>query len=50
MKIDFKAKKIQIPKFIKTKKSGDNRIKFVLSRKVKKGKLGTATISKNPSG
>ena len=50
MKIDFKAKKIQIPKFIKTKKSGDNRIKFVLSKKVKKGKLGTATISKNSSG
>ena len=50
MKIDFNAKKIQIPKFIKTKKSGDNRIKFVLSRKVKKGKLGTATISKNPPG
>ena len=50
MKIDFKAKKIQIPKFIKTKKNGDNRIKFVLSRKVKKGKIGTATISKNPSG
>ena len=28
----------------------DNRIKFVLSRRVKKGKIGTATISKNPSG
>lgn len=50
VKIDFKAKKIQIPKFIKTKKDGDNRIKFVLSRRVKKGKIGTATISKNPSG
>lgn len=49
VKIDFKAKKIQIPKFIK-KKSSDNRIKFVLSRKVKKGKIGTATVSRNPSG
>lgn len=46
--IDFKAKKIHIPKFIKTKKC-DNRIKFVLSRKVAKGKIGTATISKTPS-
>lgn len=25
-------------------------MKFVLSRKVKKGKIGTATVSKNPSG
>ena len=49
LKIDFKAKKIQIPKFLKTKKS-DNRIKFVLSRKVKQGKIGTATVSRNPSG
>lgn len=48
-KIDFKAKKIQIPKFLKTK-SCDNRLKFVLSRKVKKGKIGTATVSRNPSG
>lgn len=48
-KIDFKAKKIQIPKFIKTK-ACDNRLKFVLSRRVKKGKIGTATVSKNPSG
>lgn len=48
-KIDFKAKKIQIPKFINTK-ACDNRLKFVLSRKVKKGKIGTATVSKNPSG
>lgn len=48
-KIDFKAKKIQIPKFLKTK-SYDNRLKFVLSRKVKKGKIGTATVSRNPSG
>ena len=50
VKIDFKVKKIQIPKFIKTKKAGDNRIKFVLSKRVKNGKIGTATISKNPSG
>lgn len=49
LKIDFKAKKIQIPKFLKTKNS-DNRIKFVLSRRVKKGKIGTATVSKNPCG
>ena len=48
-KIDFKAKKIQIPKFIKTK-ACDNRLKFVLSRRVKKGKIGTATVSKNPAG
>ena len=50
VKIDFKARKIQIPKFIKTKKDGDNRIKFVLSRRVKRGKIGTATVSKNPAG
>lgn len=49
LKIDFQKKKIQIPKFLKTK-AKDNRIKFVLSRRVKKGKLGTATISRNPSG
>ena len=49
LKIDFKAKKIQIPKFLKTK-SSDNRIKFVLSKKVKRGKIGTATVSKNPCG
>ena len=49
LKIDFKTKKIQIPKFIKTK-TCDNRLKFILSRRVKKGKIGTATISKNPSG
>lgn len=49
LKIDFKAKKIQIPKFLKTKKS-DNRIKFVLSRKIRHGKIGTATVSRNPSG
>lgn len=49
LKIDFQKKKIQIPKFLKTK-TEDNRIKFVLSRRVKKGKLGTATVSRNPSG
>lgn len=49
LKIDFKKKKIQIPKFLKTKKA-DNRIKFVLSRKIKNGKIGTATISKNCCG
>lgn len=49
LKIDFKSKKIQIPKFLKTKNS-DNRIKFVLSRKVKQGKIGTATVSRNPCG
>ena len=49
VKIDFKHKKIQIPKFIKTKRL-DNRLKFVLSRKVKKGKIGTVTVSRNPSG
>ena len=47
--IDFKHRKIQIPKFL-NKKNNDNRIKFILSRKVPKGKIGTATISKNPSG
>ena len=49
LKIDFKAKKIQIPKCLK-QKNRDNRIKFVLTRKIKKGKVGTATISRNPSG
>lgn len=49
LKIDFKHKKIQIPKFL-DKKGVDNRIKFVLSRKVSKGKFGTATVSKNPTG
>ena len=49
LKIDFKSKKIQIPKFLKTKTS-DNRIKFVLSKKVKQGKIGTATVSRNPNG
>ena len=49
LKIDFKSRKIQIPKFLK-QKNRDNRIKFVLTRKIKKGKVGTATISRNPSG
>ena len=48
-KIDFKAKKIQLPKFVKTK-TEDNRIPFVLSRKVKKGKFGTATVSRDAAG
>ena len=48
--IDFKAKKIKIPKFTKSKKEGDNRLRFVLSRKVKHGKIGTATVSRNPAG
>ena len=47
--MDFKHKKIQIPKFIKTRNE-DNRLKCVFSRKVKKGKIGTATISKNVCG
>ena len=47
--MDFKHKKIQIPKFLK-QKNADNRIKFVLTRKVKKGKIGTATISRNACG
>lgn len=49
LKIDFKHKKIQIPKFL-NKKGVDNRIKFVLTRKVPKGKYGMATVSRNPSG
>ena len=49
MKIDFKHKKIQIPKFVKSK-SNDNRIRFVLTRRVKEGKIGTATVSRNPAG
>jgi len=49
LKIDFKEKKIQIPKFI-NRKSCDNRIKVVISRHVKKGKIGTATISRNACG
>lgn len=49
LKLDFKHKKIQIPKFLNQKKC-DNRIKCVFSRKVKRGKIGTSTISKNPSG
>ena len=50
LKLDFKHKKIQIPKFINTKKNGDNRIKFILSRKVKIGKIGRATVSRNSCG
>lgn len=49
LKLDFKHGKIQIPKFLKQKKC-DNRIKCIFSRKVKHGKIGTAAISKNPSG
>ena len=49
LKLDFKHKKIQIPKFLR-QKTKDNRIKFVLTRKVKHGKIGTATVSMNPSG
>ena len=49
LKIDFKAKKIQIPKFIKTRKL-DNRLRFVLSRYVKKGKIGRATVTRNAAG
>ena len=49
LKIDFKHRKIQLPKFL-NKKGIDNRLKFVLSKKVAKGKIGTATVSKNPSG
>ena len=43
--IDFKESKIKIPKF-----SRKNGIKVKISRRVKKGKFGTATISKNSSG
>lgn len=46
LKIDFRKRKIQIPKFL-NKKGVDNRIKFVLSKKVIKGKYGTSTISRN---
>ena len=49
LKIDFKHRKIQIPKFI-NRKACDNRLKFVLSKKVAKGKYGTATVSKNAAG
>ena len=49
LKLDFKHEKIQIPKFLKQKKQ-DNRIKCVFSKKVKPGKIGTATISRNPAG
>ena len=43
--IDFKSSKIKLPKF-----SRKNGIKVVISRRVKEGKIGTATISKNSSG
>lgn len=49
LKLFFKDEKIQIPKFI-DKKNDDNRIKCVFSKKVKPGKIGTATISRNPAG
>ena len=49
LKIDFRAGKLQIPKFLK-RKNCDNRLKFVLSRKVAKGKYGTATVSRNACG
>ena len=49
LKIDFKSKKLQIPKFLKMK-NFDNRLKFVLSRHVEKGKYGRATVSRNKSG
>lgn len=49
LKLDFKRGKIQIPKFI-NKKNNDNRIKCVFSKKVKPGKIGTATISRNSCG
>lgn len=42
--IDFKESKIKIPKF-----SRNNGIKLKISRRVKKGKIGTATISRNSS-
>ena len=46
LQLFFKDGKIQIPKFLKTKNE-DNRIKCVFCRKVKPGKIGTATISRN---
>lgn len=49
LKLFFKEEKIQIPKFL-NKKGIDNRIKCVFCRKVKKGKIGTATISRNAAG
>ena len=45
LELDFKHKKIFIPKFKK-----DGGIKCMFSRKVKPGKIGTATISRNPAG
>lgn len=49
LKLFFKDGKVQIPKFI-NRKGIDNRIKCIFCRKVKKGKLGTATISRNAAG
>ena len=49
VKIDFRHRKIQIPKFIKTRKL-DNRLKFVLTRRVKTGKYGRATVTRNAAG
>ena len=49
LKIDFKEKKIQIPKFLR-RKNFDNRIKIKISRRVKEGKIGTATVSRNCCG
>ena len=49
LKLFFKDGKIQIPKFV-NQKGIDNRIKCIFCRKVKDGKLGTATISKNAAG
>lgn len=43
--IDFKESKIKLPKF-----SRNNGIRVKISRRVKKGKIGTATISRNASG
>lgn len=45
LELDFKHKKIFIPKFKK-----DGGIKCMFSRKVKQGKIGTTTISRNPAG
>ena len=45
VELDFKHSKIRIPKFKK-----DGGIKCIFSRKVKSGKIGTSTISRNPSG
>ena len=49
LKLDFRHGKIQIPKFL-NRKNEDNRLKCVFSKKVRKGRIGTATISKNACG